>query len=50
MEGIGVKLSLDAERVFKKAGRLAAADETEWLKVPGVGVKTAQSIVREVWK
>lgn len=48
LEGVGVKYSLDAERLFKKPYALATADESEWLKIPGVGVKTAQSIVREI--
>lgn len=46
---IGTKLSADAERMFKKPIALANADEQEWLRIPGVGVKTAQQIVREVW-
>lgn len=49
LEGIGMKLSADAERLFKKPITLANADESEWLRIPGVGVKTAQSIVREIW-
>lgn len=49
LEGIGTKLSLDAERLFKKPITLAQADESEWLRIPGVGVKTAQQIVREIW-
>lgn len=49
IEGIGTKLSADAERLFKKPITLANADEMEWLRIPGVGVKTAQSIVREIW-
>jgi ERCC4-type nuclease len=49
VQGVGMKLSELAERHFKTPIRLANADETEWLKVPGVGVKTAQNIVREIW-
>lgn len=49
LEGIGTKLSLDAERLFKKPITLATADEGEWLRIPGVGVRTAQQIVREIW-
>lgn len=48
LDGIGVKLSDAAARTFKTPRALADADESEWLKVPGVGVKTAQSIYREV--
>jgi ERCC4-type nuclease len=45
---IGVKLSLDAERHFRTPIQLANADEKDWLRIPGVGVKTAQQIVREI--
>lgn len=50
LDGIGVKHSMAAEKVFKRAPDLAMAGEEEWLRVPGIGVKTAQSIVREIWK
>jgi ERCC4-type nuclease len=49
IEGVGVKLSDLAERQFRTPFRLANADEEEWLKIPGIGVRTAQSIVREIW-
>lgn len=49
LEGIGTKLSGDAERLFKTPIKLATADETEWLRISGVGVRTAQSIVKEIW-
>lgn len=49
IEGIGTKLSLDAERLFKSPIRLANAEELDWLKIPGVGVKTARQVVREIW-
>lgn len=48
LEGIGVKHSMDAERLFKTPIALAESDEREWLRVPGVGVKTAQSIIKEI--
>lgn len=48
LDGIGVKLAEQASRVFKTGLELAEADEREWLRVPGVGVKTAQQIYREV--
>jgi ERCC4-type nuclease len=48
LEGIGVKLSDDAARIFKRPITLATADEVDWVRVPGVGVKTAQSIWREI--
>lgn len=48
LEGIGVVHSMEAEKHFKTANQLANADEEEWLRIPGVGVKTARSIVREI--
>lgn len=49
IESIGVKKSELAERRFRSPLALANADETEWLKIPGIGVKTAQAIVAEIW-
>lgn len=49
IEGIGLKMSADAERQFKTPIALANADETEWMRLSGVGVRTAQQIVREIW-
>lgn len=46
---VGLKISELAERHFKTPLKMANADESEWLKLPGVGVKTAQQIVREIW-
>lgn len=48
LPGVGVKLSLDAERVFRTPIRLATGDETDWVKLPGVGVDSAQKIVRAI--
>lgn len=50
LPGVGVKLSMEAERVFSSAGKMAASEENAWLRIPGVGVKTARQIVREIWK
>lgn len=50
LDGVGMKMSALAERRFRSALDMAQADESEWLRIPGVGVKTAQSIVREIWK
>lgn len=46
---IGSKLSGDMQKVFKRPIDLAHASEDELLKVPGVGMKTAKSIVKEIW-
>ena len=49
LDGVGVKISADAERAFKKPILLATADEVDWVtRVPGIGVKTAQSIWRQI--
>jgi ERCC4-type nuclease len=48
LDDIGVKLSDDAARVFKTPIALANADEIEWMRVSGVGVKTAQQIWRDI--
>lgn len=48
LEGIGVKGSMEAERVFKTPIALATADEIAWLALPNIGVKSAQNIVREI--
>lgn len=45
---VGLELGERAERHFKKPINLAQADEGEWLRIPGVGVKTAQQIVKEI--
>lgn len=48
LDGIGVKMSADVERVFTTPRALANADEDELMKVPGVGLKTAGDIVRQI--
>lgn len=49
IEGIGVKMSQDAEKLFKTPIQLAQADEQDWLRIPRLGVGTAQDIVRQIW-
>lgn len=48
LDGIGVKMSQDAERLFKSGYALATSDEKAWLGIKSVGVATAQSIVRQI--
>lgn len=48
LEGIGVKLSADVERVFKTPRALANADESDWVNVPGIGMGKAGDIVRQI--
>lgn len=45
---IGVKYSIEAERLFRTPIRLATADEVQWLTIKGIGPKTAMNIVKEV--
>lgn len=46
LEGIGVKLSLEVEKVFKTPYNLAHADEEQWIQVPGVNSKMARKLVK----
>lgn len=48
IRGIGIKHSEQAEKVFKSPIKLATASEMEWLRIEGIGVDTAQRIVREI--
>lgn len=48
IDGIGVKHSSFAEKLFKTPYDLARSDETQWLTIPGIGVKLAQSIVKQI--
>jgi ERCC4-type nuclease len=48
LPGIGVKKSEDAERLFSSPRALANADESDFMRIPGVGVGTAQKIVKEI--
>lgn len=49
LTGVDLKLSSLLERKFKTARALANTDEIELMKVPGIGVKKAQEIMREIW-
>lgn len=49
IEGVGLKLGEQAERIFSTPIKLATADEMQWLRIPGIGVPTAQSIVKQIW-
>lgn len=48
LEGVGMQYSEDAERIFKSPRLLANSEERDWMKVPGIGPKTAIEIVREI--
>lgn len=49
IEDVGTKLSLDAEMLFKTPIKLATSEEQDWLKIRGIGVPTAQKIIRQIW-
>lgn len=49
IDGIGSKFGEEAARLFKTPIRLANSEEKDWLKIPGIGVKTAQEIVKEIY-
>lgn len=49
LEGVGVTLSEVAEKRFERPIDLANSNIEEWLEVPGIGLKTAASIVKEIW-
>jgi ERCC4-type nuclease len=48
IQGIGVKHSQDATKMFKTAYDLAKSEEADWMGLPGVGAKTARSIIRQI--
>lgn len=45
---VGVKISIEAERLFKTGFALANSDESAWMRLPRVGAKTAMQIIREI--
>jgi len=49
LQGIDVKHSQDAERIFKRPIDLAQGNEVSWMKIRGIGVMTAQRIINEIW-
>lgn len=48
LEDIGVKYSLEAERLFKTPIKLAQSEESDWLTIKGIGIGTAQKVIREI--
>jgi len=49
LANIGVKHSIEAERMFKTPIKLAQSTESDWMSIPGIGVKTAMGVIREIW-
>jgi ERCC4-type nuclease len=48
LEGVGMEKSADAERLFRTPRELANAEESQWMKIPGVGAHTAIDIVKQI--
>lgn len=48
IEGVGLKYSAEAQKIFKTPYDLARSDESDWLRIDGIGVPTAQDIVRQI--
>lgn len=48
LTGVGVKLSIDAEKLFRKPRVLANANVEDWQKLHGIGRRTAEQIVKEI--
>ena len=48
LDNVGVKFSEEAERRFKTPIKLATSDEMDWLRIDGIGVGTAQKIIKEI--
>lgn len=49
IDEVGLKLSALAERHFRTPIKLATSEEQDWLRIPGIGVTTAQKIMRQIW-
>jgi ERCC4-type nuclease len=49
LENVGTLLSIEAERQFKTPISLAQSSESDWLRIKGIGVKSARNIVKEIW-
>lgn len=49
IDDIGVKYSERAETLFKTPIKLAQADELQWMRIDGIGAKTAKKIISQVW-
>jgi ERCC4-type nuclease len=49
LEGIDVKLSQEADKIFKTPIALAQSDHFDWVKIKGLGVARAKHIIGEIW-
>lgn len=48
LDGIGMHHSADAERLFKTPYELATSQETDWMRIEGVGAPTAVDIIKQI--
>src|ERR1700675_1298694 len=48
IDGVGVKGSMEADKMFRTPYELASSDSFVWIKAPGMGAKSARSIVRQI--
>jgi ERCC4-type nuclease len=48
LDGVGNQYAHEAGRIFRTPRQLALSDEDDWLKIPGIGPKTAIDIVRQI--
>lgn len=49
LDGVGLKYSLEAEKLFRRKARLLAnSEESDWMKIKGIGAPTAMKIIKEI--
>jgi ERCC4-type nuclease len=48
LDGVGVKFGMQAERIFKTAYDLSQSDESDWMKIEGIGAKLARGIIHQI--
>jgi ERCC4-type nuclease len=48
IDGVGWDKSIEVERRFRSVREMANAPKSEWLKIPGIGEKTANRAVQEL--
>lgn len=48
LDGVGSTYGMEADRIFKTPYKLAASTEQDWLRIAGIGPKTARKIIREI--
>ena len=48
IEGVGIKLSADAQRLFKTPQALANSTASDWIQIPRIGPATALDIIKQI--